>query len=102
MTQQPLNLGNHRPEFMAWLGENWVIWERFEREANRLWLRGRTHYSAKTIIEYIRHETALYEQGGEWKINNSVSADLSRYYIDKYPDRAGFFEMRRLRKAEAA
>lgn len=97
--QPDLNFTGYRPEFIEWLAENGHIWERFEREASRLWLRGRTHYSAKTIVEFLRHETALYEHGGEFKINNSVSADLARYYIQKYPERASFFEMRRLRRA---
>lgn len=96
--QPILNFGQYPQEFLQWLVENQHIWKRFEREANRLWNKGRRHYSSKTIIEFLRHETALYEQDSEWKINNNFSSSLSRYYIENYPDRSELFELRALKK----
>lgn len=51
-----------RPDFRAWLADNFHIWLAFEREANHVWTTGRRHYSARTIGEYLRHETALREK----------------------------------------
>lgn len=101
--QTAFNFTGYRPEFVQWMNENPTIWERFQREANRIWNRGRRHYSARTIVEYIRHETSLYEQGGDFKINNNMTPDLARFYLELHPERAELFELRRLRKvAEAA
>jgi hypothetical protein len=96
-TQLPLSFdaSKFRPDFYAWLAENEAIWHRFVAEANKLWDRGRGHWSARTIIEYLRHETALSEQGGLFKINNNFAPDMARLYADTYPDRASLFETRR-------
>lgn len=102
MTQQPLNLGNYPQEFMLFVYENPGLWKRFEAEANKAWNRGFRHYSSKTIVEYIRHETALYERTGDFKINNNWTPHLARYYQELHPDKACLFETRVLRKAEAA
>lgn len=84
----------YRKDFALWLSANWAVWERFELEANRTWSAGRDHYSARTLIEYIRHDTMLSEASGEWKINGNFVPDLSRLYGPVYPERDGFFEQR--------
>ena len=78
----------------AWLAENKHIWDRFYAEANRVWAKGRPHYSARTIIEYMRHETTLREKGEEFKINNTVAPYLARLYVNMHPERAAFFNLR--------
>lgn len=89
------NASKFQPEFYAWLKSNLELWERFEQEANKAFLRGRKHYSARTIIHYLRHETALREAPeAEWKINNNVSPDLARLWLLLNPERDGFFELR--------
>ena len=50
-----LNLVENNPEmfrrgFREWLMENAGIWRAFENEAERVWAKGRTHWSAHTII----------------------------------------------------
>lgn len=88
-----------RPDFLVWLADNCRIWKAFETEANRIWARGRRHYSSRTIGEFLRHETALKENSDtEWKINDHVWPDLSRLYMLIYPDRA-LFELRGQRRA---
>lgn len=96
VTAQPWR---YRPHFARWLSVNWPIWERFEREANAVYERGRRHYSARTIMEVIRHETALAEADGHWKINNSSIPDCARLYLTLYPEREGLFELRDKREA---
>lgn len=81
-----------RVDFAAWLEANWPIWERFCGIADAVWNTGRRHYSARTIVEVMRHETALSEQGGMFKINNNFAPDLARLYVMHRPERVAFFE----------
>jgi hypothetical protein len=81
------------PGFAEWLQENPHIWERFKAEADRV-RRRRDHYSARTIVHFLRHETALSEAGGEFKINNNASPDMARLYMATTPGAEAFFETR--------
>lgn len=90
----------HR-QFPQWLRENWHVWVQFEREATRMRRAGREHYSAYTIVEYLRHSTALAQQGGDFKLNANVVASLARLYVTAHPQAFGFFEFRRLRSKDA-
>jgi hypothetical protein len=86
---------NFRPDFVDWLRGNTPIWERFDREASAVYARGRRHYSARTIGEYLRHETALKESPEhEWKLNDHRWPDLARLWLLVHPERGGFFELR--------
>lgn len=85
-----------RRDFMDWLSRNYPVWIAFEHEADRVWARGRRHYSARTIGEYLRHESALREGPNEhgWKLNDHYWPDLARLYLHMHPEREGFFERR--------
>ena len=85
-----------RKDDLSWISANYHIWEAFEAEADRIWNRGRTRYSARTIIEYLRHESEIREtpNAGGWKINDHATPSLSRLYGLMHPDRDGFFEKR--------
>ncbi len=91
------HLPEYRRDFREWLETNWHVWVAFEREANRVWGRGRRHYSARTIGEYLRHESALRQEKDEtpWKLNDHAWPDIARLYIAMYPLRSEFFELRR-------
>lgn len=80
--------------FCDWLWENLHVWRAFEREALKIWNRGRDHYSARTIIEVLRHESALADNGPEYKLNDWQTPDLARLFMLAHPDCAGFFETR--------
>lgn len=84
------NRDRFRSDFPVWLAKNESVWKRFEQEANFLWINGRRHYSARTIIEFIRHETAVRQVDGDFKINNSYVPDLARLYSVLHPDRPLF------------
>ena len=79
-----------------WLRDdhNWRIWMKFEAEANAAWNKGRRHYSARTIGEYIRHDSVLTDSDPNFKVNDHAWPDLARLYLAVYPERAGFFELR--------
>lgn len=85
-----------RPDFPHWLHRNYAVWIAFEYEASRVWDRGRRHYSARTIGEYLRHESAVRQEleGYEFKLNDHYWPDLARLYMLMHPDRDGFFERR--------
>jgi hypothetical protein len=85
-----------RRDFMSWLSVNWRVWEAFEVEADKVWARGRRRYSARTIGEYLRHESMLCEvpTAAGWKLNDHYWPDLGRLWFLFHPDRDGFFERR--------
>lgn len=93
--------GFFRKDFAPWLKANWHIWERFCLESERVWDTGRRRYSARTLIEYIRHDTTLRESPSDpsrgtsgYKINNSFVPDLGRLYCLLNIGRDNFFECR--------
>jgi hypothetical protein len=89
------NPSSFRPEFFEWLSENWHIWRAFEREARRIRAKGFKHYSALTILFFLRHYTALYERApSTFKINNNFAPDCARLLMMTYPKFKGFFEKR--------
>lgn len=94
LRQITLNSGLFRKEFSGWLVANWHIWQSFDREANVVWGKGRSHYSARTLIEFIRHETFIRESNSNFKVNNSYVPDIGRLYGLMHPDRSDFFECR--------
>lgn len=90
--------GLYADGFAKWCEDNIAIVRAFVAHAERVIARERTHYSARTIIEVIRHESALAESGSEaeaWKINNNRAPDLARAFmrVTGVP----LFEQRRMR-----
>lgn len=84
----------YREDFHGWLTDNYHVWERFKAEANKIRGAGWDRYSARTIIEVLRHESNLRDVGGRWKLNDWYTPDLARLYIDLDSTAAGFFELR--------
>lgn len=84
----------YRPGFYCWLKDNHHIFKRFIDEADKIRATGRAHYSARTIGEFLRHQTALRENGGQFKVNDHAWPDLARLYMVLRPEALGFFELR--------
>ena len=85
-------------EFMDWLPDNVHVWDAFCHEAFAVRRAGYTHYSARTIIHFLRHHSAVAEKGGVWKINNNHSPYLARLFDLRYPDAAGLWQYRETKK----
>lgn len=83
-----------RPGFGPWLTENWTLYLAFEREAELVARRGRRHYSANTIIEYLRHETTLRDLADDFKFNDRWTSSIARLYPLMNPGRGELFEYR--------
>jgi hypothetical protein len=80
--------------FEQWLKDNEHIWKAFENQALLIYQRGYRHYSARTIIEFLRHHSALQEKDSIWKINDHITPFLARKFIAHHPHLNGFFELR--------
>ena len=81
--------------FYDWLLDNWHVFEYFEMAATRTWDAGFRHYSARTIVEVMRHRSNIREIGDKpWKINNDIVPEMARLYMILHPDQDGFFEFR--------
>jgi hypothetical protein len=87
--------GFFRDGFLDWLADNEHIYDTFEAHALALIAKGRTHYSARTIVEVLVHESILRENGGEFKIGNDRAPDLARVFAIRNPRHALFWEYRR-------
>ena len=83
-----------KPGFKAWLEANWPIYLRFESEALKVARSGRKHYSARTIVEFLRHQTALTEKDGQFKINDHATPDLARLFVIRNNVHGSLFEFR--------
>jgi hypothetical protein len=82
------------PAFLAYLPDNLHVYDAFEREALRVVAKGFNHYSARTIIEVLRHHSALAEAGGPWKLNDWHTPYLARLFALANPPHRGLFEFR--------
>lgn len=87
------------PEFMAYLPDNLHVYRAFEREALRVVQRGFKHYSARTIVEVLRHNSALTEAGGTYKLNDHMTPSHARLFALMHPQHAGLFEFRYTKSA---
>lgn len=83
-----------RPDFAGWLAENWHIYQEFERRALQV-ARFRKHYSARTIVEVMRHDSLISERDGEFKINGNYVPDMAALAMAMNAGLFGFFETRR-------
>jgi hypothetical protein len=83
-----------RSDFIDWLTENCHVYEAFEEAAHKVWASGFKHYSARTIMEVIRHRSNIRELSGDYKINNNKIPDCARLYGIRHPHRAELFEFR--------
>jgi len=88
-------------DFGDWLEDNVHIWKAFEREALEIHNRGQQHYSARTIVEFLRHHSAIRERGGMWKINNDSVPYLARLFVLLYPEANRLFEFRKVNPRNA-
>jgi hypothetical protein len=95
-----LNVDQFTQEFLAWLPKNLHIWDEFVAQAIAVRTLGRDHYSAYTILEYIRHNSALTEKDGPYKINGHAGPYLARLFEICYPQHAGLFEFRETKKVK--
>jgi hypothetical protein len=85
-----------KPGFLDWMAANEPIYRQFEAQALDLIGAGWGHFSARTIVEEIRHYTRHRESGRcSFKINDHLSPDLARAFVVRHPQHALLWEYRR-------
>ncbi len=78
-----------------WFILNWHVMQAFEQEALAVISVGRDHYSARTIVENLVHESVVREVDSDFKIGNHHAPDLARAFVVLHPEHVAFFEYRR-------
>lgn len=89
------NEGLFTKKFAAWLPNNFHVYDAFVEETLKIIRHGFSHYSARTILHYLRHHTAVSENSNsQWKLNNDYSPYMARLFDLMHPHLAGLFEFR--------
>lgn len=88
------NPGIFPERFARYLPANLHVYDLFEHNAILVINRGYKHYSARTIVEFMRHHTAIADNGSVWKLNNLHIPYLARLFALRYPQHATLFDFR--------
>lgn len=92
------NLDQFPATFLAYLPDNIHVYLAFELEALGVAASGYTHYSARTIVEVLRHASALHQHGdSSFKLDNIHTPYLARLFGLMNPGFAAMFERREAR-----
>lgn len=89
-----------KEKFKRYFNDNPEVWQLFRKFALEAIEAGHKKYSAWTIVNRIRWETEVVTRGGEFKISNNHIAYYSRVFMKAYPQYAGFFTTKPLKKAK--
>lgn len=73
------------------------VYEQLRNLALRLKRRGRTRYGMKGLFEVLRWQHAMETDDPEFKLNNNYTAHYARLLMEREPELAGFFEIRKSR-----
>ena len=75
---------------------NPVVWKLFKEKAFHALAKGKKKISARLIIEVIRweHFVETVDRKSTFKINNNYVAFYARFFMYKYPQHDGVFELR--------
>lgn len=72
-----------------------VVFSAAVRETVNALNAGRTRYSMRTIVEYLRHNTVVEDTGVTFKINDHLCPSMSRVCMALFDDMPPkFFELR--------
>lgn len=86
-------------EFLSWILENAHIYMAFEQEAYKVINAGFKHYSARVIIEVLRHHSVTAEKSASgWKIDNNIIPYIGRLFALINPHHVNLFEFRQTYK----
>lgn len=88
------NAGQFTADFLNYLPANVHVYQAFEAEAKKIVNRGFKRYSARTIVEVLRHHSAVAEVDGAWKLNDWRTPYLARLFAILNPASASLFEFR--------
>ena len=75
------------------LASNLKLVTRFSQQAHVI-AQKRTHYSARTIIEVLRHNSIIEDNDPDYKINNNVTPLMARISMAMFPALNALFSIR--------
>jgi hypothetical protein len=97
-----LHASKFRPDFLEYIADNVHVYEAFEAEALKIAARGTKHYSARTIIEVLRHHSALQDTDPVYRINDCWTPHTARLFALMNPQHADLFSFREAKSVKAA
>jgi hypothetical protein len=89
-----------REGFNKFNAENPHVFKSFEEQALKAINNGRTKISSDLIINYIRWNQFIESSDEHFKINNSYSSYIARFFIKQNPQYSNLFNLRKLRNEE--
>lgn len=78
----------------TYVRDNPLVWEAFQKFTVQAAASGRKHLSARLVLERLRWESMVSENGGAWKLNNNIAPKLARKMMKDHPLFDGFFRTR--------
>jgi len=87
-----------KERWWAWHKENPEFYELFKKFTFQAIHKGHHNLSAWLVANRIRWETMIVTTGDEYKINNDFLALYSRLFMHDYPDYAGFFRTKPMKR----
>lgn len=81
--------------YCFWVSDNLHIFEKFKDFSIGLAEKGRSKYSAETVINYLRWHEHFESNNDQFKINNNYKAMMARHLVIDYPNMSGFFTFRK-------
>jgi len=82
------------PDDLGYAASNMEFLDKFIEESFKI-SRVRQHYSAQTIIEIIRHHSAITDDSPNYKISHRARAIFSRLVMALFPELNGLFKTKR-------
>lgn len=101
MNYRELNGKTIREGFKEFMENNPEVGKAFEEQTLRAIAKGRKKLSAKLLVNWIRWNKYI-DSGEAFKINDAYQAYFARWFVAKYPEHKGVFNMRKLRNEEEA
>ncbi len=77
----------------TYVRDNPSVWSAFTQYSLEAARAGRTHLSARLVIERMRWQSIISERDSAYKINNDIAPKLARKFMREY-NMAGFFRTR--------
>ena len=72
------------------------IYKEFERLALQM-VGYRSNFSSKAVIEKMRWDSAIAQDGTDYKLSSWITPYLTRKFEEDHPEHEGFFRKARLR-----
>lgn len=91
-----------RDDFETFAHNNLALMDALVVEVYGLVQRGVTHWSMRTIFEYLRHQTAVADTDRAFKLNNNYAPDYARLFLALFPEVGNLFVLKNFKRIEVA